>query len=82
MRISSLREKSSNLSESEKEIKQSFSRYYNKKQHCQGTSWGGRVQGNIFVNVDQMHDSVISPLNLHEVNPNRLRNSLTSVVRP
>jgi hypothetical protein len=42
----------------------------------------GRVQGNIFVDVDQMRDRVISPLNLHEVNPNRLRTSLTSVVRP
>ena len=43
---------------------------------------GGRVQGNIFVDVDQMRDSVVSPLNFQEVNPNRLRTSLTSVVRP
>ena len=40
--IPSLREKLCSLSEFVKEIKQSFSRYYNKTHHRRGTLWGER----------------------------------------
>ena len=43
--IPSLREKLSSLSEFVKEIKQTFSRYYNKKHHRRGTLWGERFKG-------------------------------------
>ena len=42
--IPSMREKLSSLSEFVKEIKQGFSRYYNKKHHHRGTLWGERFK--------------------------------------
>ncbi|MCP4262269.1 MAG: hypothetical protein GY774_32920 [Planctomycetes bacterium] len=48
--IPSLREKLSSLSEFVKEIKQTFSRYYNKKHHRRGTLWGERFKSLIVEN--------------------------------
>jgi hypothetical protein len=45
-----LREKLSSLSEFVKEIKQSFSRYYNKKHNRRGTLWGDRFKSLIVEN--------------------------------
>ena len=67
MRISSLREKSSNLSESEKEIKQSFSRYYNKRHHRRGTLWGERFKSLIV----EKGETLINCLAYIDLNPLR-----------
>jgi len=48
--IPSLREKLANLSEFVKEIKQTFSRYYNKKHHRRGTLWSERFKSLIVEN--------------------------------
>ena len=48
--IPSLRYKLSSLSEFVKEIKQSFSRYYNKRHHRRGTLWGERFKSLIVEN--------------------------------
>jgi len=65
--IPSLREKLSNLSEFVKEIKQSFSRYYNKKHHRRGTLWGERFKSLIVEN----GETLINCLAYIDLNPIR-----------
>ena len=72
--IPSLREKLSSLSEFVKEIKQTFSRYYNKKHHRRGTLWGERFKSLIVEN----GETLINCLAYIDLNP--LRAGL--VVRP
>jgi REP element-mobilizing transposase RayT len=72
--IPSLREKLSSLSEFVKEIKQTFTRYYNKKHHRRGTLWGERFKSLIVEN----GETLINCLAYIDLNP--LRAGL--VVRP
>ena len=65
--IPSLREKLSNLSEFVKEIKQSFSRYYNKRHHRRGTLWGERFKSLIVEN----GETLINCLAYIDLNPIR-----------
>jgi REP element-mobilizing transposase RayT len=65
--IPSLREKLSNLSEFVKEIKQSFSRYYNKTHHRRGTLWGERFKSLIVEN----GETLINCLAYIDLNPIR-----------
>jgi putative transposase len=65
--IPSLREKLSSLSEFVKEIKQSFSRYYNKKHHRRGTLWGERFKSLIVEN----GETLINCLAYIDLNPLR-----------
>jgi len=48
--------------------------------HPLGISRG--INSYVFVNVDKMPDGILCPVNSHLVNPNLLRTSLTSTVRP
>ncbi len=65
--IPSLREKLSSLSEFVKEIKQTFSRYYNKKHHRRGTLWGERFKSLIVEN----GETLINCLAYIDLNPLR-----------
>jgi hypothetical protein len=65
--IPSLREKLSSLSEFVKEIKQSFSRYYNKTHHRRGTLWGERFKSLIVEN----GETLINCLAYIDLNPIR-----------
>jgi len=65
--IPSLREKLSNLSEFVKEIKQSFSRYYNNRHHRRGTLWGERFKSLIVEN----GETLINCLAYIDLNPIR-----------
>jgi putative transposase len=65
--IPSLREKLSSLSEFVKEIKQSFSRYYNKRHHRRGTLWGERFKSLIVEN----GETLINCLAYIDLNPLR-----------
>ena len=65
--IPSLREKLSNLSEFVKEIKQTFSRYYNKKHHRRGTLWGERFKSLIV----EKGETLINCLAYIDLNPLR-----------
>ena len=65
--IPSLREKLSNLSEFVKEIKQSFSRYYNKRHHRRGTLWGERFKSLIV----EKGETLINCLAYIDLNPMR-----------
>ncbi len=65
--IPSLREKLSSLSEFVKEIKQTFSRYYNKKHHRRGTLWGERFKSLIVEN----GETLINCLAYIDLNPIR-----------
>ena len=56
--IPSLRYKLSSLSEFVKEIKQSFSRYYNKRHHRRGTLWGERFKSLIVENGETLINSL------------------------
>ena len=49
-KIATLRDKWASLSEFVKEIKQSFSRYYNRRHHRRGTLWGERFKSLIVEN--------------------------------
>jgi hypothetical protein len=62
-----LREKLSSLSEFVKEIKQSFSRYYNKKHNRRGTLWGDRFKSLIVEN----GETLINCLAYIDLNPIR-----------
>jgi len=42
----------------------------------------GRIKSDVFVNVNKMPNGVLCPVNPHLINPNLLRTSLTSIVRP
>ena len=59
--IPSLREKLSSLSEFVKEIKQSFSRYYNKRHHRRGTLWGERFK-DVFMSKREKIPKLVSGL--------------------
>jgi putative transposase len=65
--IPSLREKLASLSEFVKEIKQSFSRYYNKTHHRRGTLWGERFKSLIVEN----GETLINCLAYIDLNPIR-----------
>ena len=65
--IPPLREKLSSLSEFVKEIKQSFSRYYNKKHHRRGTLWSERFKSLIVEN----GETLINCLAYIDLNPIR-----------
>ncbi len=65
--IPSLREKLSSLSEFVKEIKQSFSRYYNKRHHRRGTLWSERFKSLIVEN----GETLINCLAYIDLNPLR-----------
>jgi REP element-mobilizing transposase RayT len=65
--IPSLRAKLSSLSEFVKEIKQTFSRYYNKKHHRRGTLWGERFKSLIVEN----GETLINCLAYIDLNPLR-----------
>ena len=65
--IPSLREKLSNLSEFVKEIKQTFSRYYNKRHHRRGTLWGERFKSLIV----EKGETLINCLAYIDLNPQR-----------
>jgi len=65
--IPSLRDKLSSLSEFVKEIKQSFSRYYNKRHHRRGTLWGERFKSLIVEN----GETLINCLAYIDLNPLR-----------
>ena len=65
--IPSLREKLSNLSEFVKEIKQTFSRYYNKRHHRRGTLWGERFKSLIV----EKGETLINCLAYIDLNPLR-----------
>ena len=65
--IPSLREKLSSLSEFVKEIKQTFSRHYNKKHHRRGTLWGERFKSLIVEN----GETLINCLAYIDLNPLR-----------
>ena len=65
--IPSLREKLSSLSEFVKEIKQSFSRYYNNRHHRRGTLWGERFKSLIVEN----GETLINCLAYIDLNPIR-----------
>ena len=65
--IPSLREKLSSLSEFVKEIKQTFSRYYNKKHQRRGTLWGERFKSLIVEN----GETLINCLAYIDLNPLR-----------
>jgi len=65
--IPSLREKLSSLSEFVKEIKQTFSLYYNKKHHRRGTLWGERFKSLIVEN----GETLINCLAYIDLNPLR-----------
>jgi len=65
--IPSLREKLSSLSEFVKEIKQSFSRYYNKRHHRRGTLWGERFKSLIV----EKGETLINCLAYIDLNPLR-----------
>ena len=72
--IPSLREKLSNLSEFVKEIKQSFSRYYNKTHHRRGTLWGKRFKS-VIVEVGETpvkFAALVFCEELNGVNPDQL----------
>ena len=62
-----LREKLASLSEFVKEIKQSFSRYYNKTHHRRGTLWGERFKSLIVEN----GETLINCLAYIDLNPIR-----------
>ena len=63
----SLRDKWANLSEFIKEIKQSFSRFYNKRHHRRGTLWGERFKSLIVEN----GETLINCLAYIDLNPLR-----------
>ena len=65
--IPALREKLSSLSEFVKEIKQSFSRYYNNRHHRRGTLWGERFKSLIVEN----GETLINCLAYIDLNPIR-----------
>ena len=65
--IPSLREKLSSLSEFVKEIKQSFSRYYNRMHNRRGTLWGDRFKSLIVEN----GETLINCLAYIDLNPLR-----------
>jgi len=65
--IPALREKLSSLSEFVKEIKQSFSRYYNKRHHRRGTLWGERFKSLIV----EKGETLINCLAYIDLNPIR-----------
>ena len=65
--LSSLRKKWESLSEFIKEIKQSFSRYYNKQHNRRGFFWGGRFKSVIVEN----GETLISCLAYVDLNPVR-----------
>jgi putative transposase len=65
--IPALREKLSSLSEFVKEIKQSFSRYYNKRHHRRGTLWGERFKSLIV----EKGETLINCLAYIDLNPLR-----------
>jgi len=65
--IPALREKLSSLSEFVKEIKQSFSRYYNKRHHRRGTLWGERFKSLIV----EKGETLINCLAYIDLNPVR-----------
>ena len=65
--IPALREKLSSLSEFVREIKQSFSRYYNKRHHRRGTLWGERFKSLIVEN----GETLINCLAYIDLNPIR-----------
>ena len=67
MQIPSLRDKLSSLSEFVKEIKQSFSRYYNKRHHRRGTLWGERFKSLIV----EKGETLINCLAYIDLNPIR-----------
>jgi len=63
----SLRDKWARLSEFIKEIKQSFSRYYNKRHHRRGTLWGERFKSLIVEN----GETLVNCLAYIDLNPLR-----------
>ncbi len=67
--IQQLREKLSNLSEYIKEIKQTFSRYYNKRHGRRGTLWGERFKSLIVEN----GETLINCLAYIDLNPVRAK---------
>jgi len=67
LKIPGLRRKWASLSEFVKEIKQSFSRYYNKRHHRRGTLWAERFKSLIVEN----GESLINCLAYIDLNPIR-----------
>jgi len=67
LKIPGLRRKWASLSEFVKEIKQSFSRYYNKRHHRRGTLWGERFKSVIV----EKGETLINCLAYIDLNPIR-----------